>query len=159
MDPNPAAQRRDAKKIEEQAADAIRKALPPEYVAELEGRSEESRKRRKIEGTFGLEGYEAPDDVWYEKEKAEWAAQQRGLTGGREPKLIEGEERHPIQDERVDENAEDGAEEAGDGILSGSTLAALKSRQTASTITTAKAAKSAGPLVGYGTDSEGDEDE
>jgi hypothetical protein len=64
-DPNPMAQAREARKIEEQAAEAIRRALPGEFVAEIEGRDPEARKRKKIEGGFGLEGYEAPDDVYF----------------------------------------------------------------------------------------------
>ena len=35
--------------VEEQAAEAIRKALPAAYVAEIEGRDPEQKKRRKIE--------------------------------------------------------------------------------------------------------------
>merc|ERR1712230_305781 len=68
VDPNPVAQKREAARIEEQAAEAIRRALPASYVAELEGRKydghdpEEERKRRKIDGSFGLKGYEAPDE-------------------------------------------------------------------------------------------------
>ena len=62
-DPNPMAQAREARKIEEQAAEAVRRALPAEFVAEIEGRDPEARKRKKIEGGFGLEGYQAPDDV------------------------------------------------------------------------------------------------
>ena len=58
-------------------------------MAELEGRRyegadpEEERKRRKIEGSFGLKGYDAPDDVWYASEKAR-------LEEGEERKLLEG---------------------------------------------------------------------
>ncbi|TKA54075.1 Pre-mRNA-splicing factor cwc2, partial [Friedmanniomyces simplex] len=76
VDPNPVAQKREARRVEEQAAEAIRRALPASYVAELEGRRyegadpEEERKRRKIEGSFGLQGYEAGDKVWYAAKKA-----------------------------------------------------------------------------------------
>ena len=68
-DPNPAAQKREARAIEEQAAEAVRKALPEEFVKEIEG-DPVARKRKRIEGTFGLEGYEAPDDVWYARSRA-----------------------------------------------------------------------------------------
>src|SRR5208282_3726253 len=56
---------------EEQAADAIRKALPAEFVAELEGPEDggEAKRRRLTEGTFGLQGYEAPDEIWYNRNK------------------------------------------------------------------------------------------
>lgn len=64
-DPNPLAQAREKRRLEEQAADAIRKLLPADYVAELEGTDPEARKRRKQESSFGLEGYEAPDEVWF----------------------------------------------------------------------------------------------
>ena len=37
QDPNPLAMAREKRRLEEQAADAIRKALPAEFVAELEG--------------------------------------------------------------------------------------------------------------------------
>ncbi|KAL8684810.1 MAG: hypothetical protein Q9224_006121, partial [Gallowayella concinna] len=63
MDPNPLAQKREARKIEEQAAEAVRRALPEEFVREIEGRDPEARKKRRIEGGFGLEGYEAPDEI------------------------------------------------------------------------------------------------
>ncbi len=64
-DPNPLAQKREARRIEEQAAEAIRRALPDEFIAEIEGKDPEARKRRKIESSYGLEGYEAPDDVHF----------------------------------------------------------------------------------------------
>ena len=66
VDPNPLAAKREARAIDEQAAEAVRRALPAEYVAELEGRAgtdTEDRKRRRIEGGFGLDGYQAPDEI------------------------------------------------------------------------------------------------
>ncbi|KAH7122695.1 RNA binding protein [Dendryphion nanum] len=153
VDPNPAAQKREAARIEEQAAEAIRKALPASYVAELEGRMDpEQKKRRKIEGSFGLQGYEAPDDVWYAKEKAEFAAAREGRG------MIEGGEVGMEEDEEDTYGAlvpvDNGEEGVGNGILSGSTLAALKG-YTASA-GTKKAAPMAGPLVGYGSDDDSD---
>ena len=71
VDPNPAAQKREARRVEDQAAEAIRRALPASYIAELEGRDGDAAKRRKLEGSFGLDGYEAPDDIWYAKEMAQ----------------------------------------------------------------------------------------
>ncbi|KAF2862510.1 hypothetical protein K470DRAFT_255801 [Piedraia hortae CBS 480.64] len=71
VDPNPAAQKREHRRLEEEAAEAIRSVLSASVVAETEGRPyngadpEEERKRRCIEGSFGLPGYEAPDKVWY----------------------------------------------------------------------------------------------
>jgi len=160
IDPNPAAQKREARKIEEQAADAIRKALPPEYVAELEGRDIDSRKKRKIEGSFGLDGYEAPDQVWHAKQKADWIAEQRGLSENSEtwthdadlpplPKVVQEKtlEAAPLND--------------GFDIFAGSTLNALekvKALISNSQANQAKAAKrsatSTAPLVGYASDSD-----
>jgi hypothetical protein len=56
-DPNPQSAVREKRKIEEQAAEAIRKALPAEFVAEIENKDPEARKRKRIEANFGLEGY------------------------------------------------------------------------------------------------------
>lgn len=148
VDPNPQAQKREVRKIEEQAAEAIRRALPAEYVAEIEGRGagwEEAKKRRKIEGSFGLKGYEANDDVWYAAEKARLAAPQ-------EQQLLEAGDVQEGEDDEGPLGVEHfkGAENAPGGILSGSTLIALKG-YTAGANGTAKKApdKVAGPLVGY----------
>jgi hypothetical protein len=158
MDPNPQAAKREAKKIEEQAAEAIRRALPPEYVAELEGRTDDSKKRRKIEGSFGLEGYDAPDEVWFEKEKTEWMAQQRGLGAGSDQHMLENDERLLIDGGAGAEQPTAPVEEYDEGgIISGSTLAALKNRkQGPSGLVTAKKSSEGGPLVGYGSDSDAD---
>jgi len=144
VDPNPLAQKREARKIEEQAADAIRRALPAEYVAEIEGRGEgweEAKKRRKIEGSFGLEGYQAGDDVWYASEKARLD----GADGGEDqggPLLIE--------DVKTVDHHTTG------GILPESTMRAMKG-YTAGSNGGARIApdkKTGGPLVGYGSDDE-----
>src|SRR6266487_4275229 len=81
-DPNPMAQAREVRKIEEQAAEAVRRALPAEFVAEIEGRDPEARKRKKIEGGFGLEGYEAPDEVYFARET-------NAIKSGHEQKMLE----------------------------------------------------------------------
>ncbi|KAF2138473.1 uncharacterized protein K452DRAFT_276883 [Aplosporella prunicola CBS 121167] len=140
VDPNPQAQKREAHRIEEQAAEAIRAALPASYVAEIEGRDVDAKKRRKIEGGFGLHGYDAPDDVWYAKEKA---AQ---LEGPEQQRLLEA----------ADANNGAGAGAQG-GILSGATLAALRGAAgPAITFTAGKKERAAGPLVGYGSDEDSD---
>jgi len=147
VDPNPASAKREAARIEEQAAEAIRKALPAAYVAEIEGRDPDGKKRRKIEGTFGLEGYEAPDDVWFAKEKSDWEALRQMEDGGMsERKMIESTETA----------YEDQAPQAqgGNGILSSSTLAALKGYTAAPS--NKRPAPMAGPLVGYGSDDDSD---
>ena len=146
VDPNPMAQKREARKIEEQAAEAVRRALPEEFVREIEGRDPDAKRRKKIEGGFGLEGYEAPDQVWY--------ARSRELESGEgnEGNMIEGEERYLIEDGL----AEPEEAKADKGILSSSTLAALQKQASSSggQIRTAKAPATApaGPLVAYGSD-------
>jgi hypothetical protein len=149
VDPNPASAKREAARIEEQAAEAIRKALPAAYVAEIEGRDPEQKKRRKMEGGFGLEGYEAPDEVWYAKEKADWEAAREIDAGGMgDRRMIEEGEQDAysqLQPQQV---------QSGNGILSGSTLAALKGYTASST--NKRPAPMAGPLVGYGSDDDSD---
>ena len=155
VDPNPAAQKREARAIEEQAAAAIRAALPPEYVAELEGRDPEARKRRKVEGSFGLDGYEAPDDVWQAREQANWMANERGLEGGDEDEQaqLEAPETQQMIEGLPEAEVPPTPGANGNGIFSSSTLAALKGRS----FTTAKAASTpSGPLVGYGSDDDSD---
>ncbi|TVY41922.1 Pre-mRNA-splicing factor [Lachnellula subtilissima] len=141
-DPNPMAQAREVRRIEEQAAEAVRRALPDEFVAEIEGRDPEARKRKKIEGGFGLAGYEAPDDIYFA----------RGANAvnpiGRQGMELEEEQRLMIEADQV-EQAE--AEES--GIFSSSTLAALQSAQGAIG-SKPKAKAASGPLVAYDSDSD-----
>ncbi|KAF7187066.1 Pre-mRNA-splicing factor cwc2 [Pseudocercospora fuligena] len=172
VDPNPVAQKREVRKIEEQAAEAIRRALPASYVAELEGRKwegadpEEERKRRKIDGSFGLKGYDAPDHVWYASEKAriEAGAQQGQLEGAQERMLLEEAQQVSGDTEPNSDNDEplqikgNGQPSTG-GILGGNTLAALQGLKAGTSNGTAdrKAPdKPAGPLVDYGSDSDDD---
>lgn len=143
VDPNPMAQKREARKIEEQAAEAVRRALPEEFVREIEGRDPEAKRRKRVEGGFGLEGYVAPDQVWY--------ARSRELEGG--GGAVEGEERYLIED---GVEKKDGGDGAGGGILSSSTLAALQKQASSNggivRTSAAPAPALAGPLVGYGSD-------
>ncbi|EED18199.1 cell cycle control protein (Cwf2), putative [Talaromyces stipitatus ATCC 10500] len=151
VDPNPLAQKREAHRLEEQAAEAIRRALPADFVAELEGRDPEARKRKKIEGSFGLDGYEPSDDIWY--------ARTREIeNAGETPLQLESSgQRHLI--ENAPESSLDLASTIGDqqqqsgGILSSSTLAALKGFAPAAQPTVAN---SGGPLVAYGSDDDSD---
>ncbi len=141
------AQKREARKIEEQAAEAVRRALPEEFVREIEGRDPDAKRRKRIEGGFGLEGYEAPDQVWY--------ARGRELEGGGGQGMVEGEERYLIEDGQDGEPATEGEK----GILSNSTLAALQKHTSSNgvgTRTAAPAATAKGPLVGYGSDDDSD---
>jgi hypothetical protein len=141
-DPNPMAQAREAQRIEEQAAEAVRRALPAEFVAEIEGRDPEARKRKKIEGGFGLEGYEAPDDVYFA----------RGANAvnpiGRQGLELEEEQRLMIEADQMEKTE---TEES--GIFSSNTLAALQGAQGAFT-SKRKAAAPSGPLVAYDSDSD-----
>ncbi|KAK4899158.1 Pre-mRNA-splicing factor [Elasticomyces elasticus] len=155
VDPNPVAQKREVRRVEEQAAEAIRRALPASYVAELEGRRydgaepEEERKRRKIEGSFGLQGYEAGDKVWYAAERARI----EGGDGG-EQQLLEA----PPGGEEEEEGGvtlQQGEGEGSGGLLGASTLAALQGFKAGGVKGGAKAA--AGPLVGYGSESDEDD--
>lgn len=157
-DPNPMAQAREARRIEEQAAEAIRRALPESFIAEIEGRDPESRKRRKVESGFGLEGYEAPDNVYFAR------GAQAVNPAGRDGHDLEYEQRLMIENGEVDGNHNGQAlpalearpEEQG-GIFSSSTIAALKGAQVTAA-TKAAPAKSSGPLVAYGSDSEDDDE-
>lgn len=148
VDPNPMAQKREARKIEEQAAEAVRRALPEEFVRELEegardrGGGGAASKRRRLEGGFGLEGYTAPDEIWYSKNRALEAP-----TEGQEGDMEE-------QQRQMLELAEVEAVEE-KGILSSSTLAALQKQSGMKGVASAKApAALAGPLVGYDSDDE-----
>jgi len=153
VDPNPAAAKREAHRIEEQAAEAIRKALPAAYVAEIEGRDPDQKKRRKVEGSFGLQGYDAPDDVWYAKEKGYWEQAKQLEAGGMENrKMIEaGEEDDEEYGALVPQQ---NLQAGGDGILSGSTLAALKG--FTATASNKRPAPSGPLLAGYGSDDDSD---
>jgi hypothetical protein len=144
-DPNPMAQKREARRIEEQAAEAVRRALPAEFVAEIEGRDPETRKRKRIEGGFGLAGYEAPDDVYFA----------RGVNAvnpmGRQGLELEEEQRLMIEAAEVEQAERVEAEE--NGIFSSSTLAALQNAQ-ASVAPKLKPKAPPGPLVAYDSDSD-----
>ena len=150
VDPNPMAQKREARKIEEQAAEAVRRALPDEFVREIEGRDPAANKRKRVEGGFGLQGYEAPDEIWY--------AKSREVANGGSMAQLEGEEeRYLIEDAPLEQESKDADE---GGIFSNSTLAALKgftSQNNGRIMTSKPAAETpSGPLVGYGSDDDSD---
>jgi RNA recognition motif-containing protein len=152
QDPNPMAQAREARKVEEQAAEAIRRALPAEFVAEIEGKDPEARKRRKIESSYGLEGYEAPDEVHFA----------RGANAvnpvGREGFAVEYQQRAMIESGQASEPAESAPEEESKpaqesgGIFSSNTLAALNKAKVS--VAARPKAAGAGPLVSYDSDSD-----
>jgi RNA recognition motif-containing protein len=162
VDPNPLSAKREAARIEEQAAEAVRRALPAAFVAELEGReTAEMREERMRESRFGLEGYDAPDEVWFAKAK-----ELEGLRNGdgNGMKNVEGvEEKGLIEDAPVsardtEQNQTVKESSNGSGILSGATLAALKGYSTNGRPNAPSAVKRApaGPLVSYGSDDDSD---
>ncbi|KAI1918662.1 Pre-mRNA-splicing factor [Ophidiomyces ophidiicola] len=142
VDPNPSAQKREAQRIDEQAAEAIRKALPAEFVAELEGRDPEARKRKKIEGGFGLQGYEPPDEVWY--------AQTKRIEEAGTDKLEPRAQQPLIQDSPSANNANEGG-----GILTDAVLATLRGC-AGPTLAAPPTKQITGPLVAYGSDDDSD---
>ena len=150
VDPNPLAQKREARRIEEQAAEAVRRALPEEFVREIEGRDPEATKRKRIEGGFGLQGYEAPDDVWYARSR-QIENGEMALDGGLDGQRLLVENGLPEQPDSAEEG----------GILSNSALAAIQKHQTqtngrAIKLAAPPAAASTGPLVGYGSEDDSD---
>ncbi|ROV91461.1 hypothetical protein VSDG_07144 [Cytospora chrysosperma] len=152
-DPNPMAQAREARAIEEQAAEAIRRALPEEFIAEIEGRDPEARKRRKIESSYGLEGYEAPDEVHFARGAN--AVNPRGRQDGGE---LEQQQRLMLESGEAEAQAaadETQRQMEQNGIFSSSTLAALNAARVAvASKEKEKAAK--GPLVAYDSDDDSD---
>lgn len=149
-DPNPQAQKREKRMIEEQAAEAIARTLPPAYVAMLQGRDPQAIKKRKLENNLGLEGYEAPDSVWLAQERLAAAEQARDemalLEASEEPRLIEAGPEVPEEDEKKR-----------NGIFSSRTLASLKSRSNGPSVSTKqKPVAAAAPLVNYGSEDDDD---
>ncbi|KAL2854652.1 hypothetical protein BJX68DRAFT_232183 [Aspergillus pseudodeflectus] len=145
VDPNPLAQKREARRLEEQAAEAVRRALPADFVAELEGRDPEARKRKKIEGSYGLQGYEPPDEVWFAR------AKELEGPGGEETRELEA----PEQPLMIESASTAQGEVGGNGIFSSSTVAALRGLNGGN-VTTKQAPQASGPLVAYGSDDESD---
>lgn len=154
-DPNPMAQAREARRIEEQAAEAVRRALPEEFVAEIEGRDPEARKRRKLESSYGLEGYEAPDEVHFAR--GENAVNPRAREGHGEQMDLEQQQRLMLESGEAEAQAaadETQRQLEENGIFSSSTLAALKSAQVA--VASKEKRAPAGPLVSYDSDDDSD---
>lgn len=144
-DPNPMAQAREARRVEEQAAEAVRRALPAEFVAEIEGKDPEARKRRRIESGYGLEGYEAPDAVHFARGPN--AVNPVGRRG------FETEDQQPLMLEQGPSSPSLAAAN-GDGIFSASTLAALRKANVGVVTKPKTVAAPSGPLVSYDSDSD-----
>ncbi|KAJ5775317.1 uncharacterized protein N7511_000328 [Penicillium nucicola] len=145
VDPNPMAQKREARRLEEQAAEAVRRALPAAFVAEIEGRDPEAKKRKKIEGSFGLQGYDVPDDVWHARTRQLETQEAAQLEAPEQPLMIEPAAIPEPQQ----------YEQQGGSIFSSSAVAALRGLN--GNVTTTAAPKAVGgPLVAYGSDDDSD---
>lgn len=164
VDPNPLSAKREAARIEEQAAEAVRRALPAAFVAELEGReTPEMKEERMRQIKFGLEGYEAPDQVWYTRAKElEDIRNGNGNgngNGGPAPLAIEAPDPAESVEQQLPPSQLQGSNVAtANGILSGATLAALKGYTGSARTQQALPPRtpSAGPLVAYGSDDDSD---
>jgi RNA recognition motif-containing protein len=138
QDPNPLAMAREKRRLEEQAAEAIRRALPPEFLDELEEGIDREAKRQRLGGeTFGLPGYDAPDKIWYNRDK-----------------LLEA----PQADETVEEEKTDGNGIFGDDTLE--RLKALKEKSAKKAIVPVPVPASANAnLLGFGDYGSDDDEE
>jgi hypothetical protein len=148
LDPNPLSQKREAQRIEEQAAEAVRKALGEKAVKQIEGReTREEVEQRRIESGFGLEGYEAPDDIWYNAQK------QRELEGQRQSDRGLLEAPAPTDADEAETGTQAQPSENTSGFFGSSTLAALQDRNgAAKPPAVQKPSAPTGPLVGYDSD-------
>jgi hypothetical protein len=160
VDPNPLSQKREAARIDEQAAEAVRKALGERAVRQIEGReTAEEWQQRKIESGFGLDGYEAPEGMWFTRQK-EVEMEERRLLQAPPPAGGDGGDQQDTNGQDADTSANDVAETTpgGGGFFGASTLAALKAREAASTSAPARSSQDAQPSgLGLGAyDSEDD---
>ena len=163
VDPNPVSQKREARKVEEQAAEAIKRALPEAFVRELEGDPEAKRQRREL-GNFGLEGYDAPDDVWYRSQKAQALNAPAGNAGALAASVtLEQGSAEDTMDEERKHSTTAGTPPAAiaadqqRGLFGSSTLSALNGFTTSQTSQISRrkgSAESPDPLVTYGSDDE-----
>lgn len=153
VDPNPLSQKREAARIDEQAAEAVRRALGERAVKQIEGReTAEERSARRIEAGFGLDGYEAPEAIWYNRQKELAAAEKQAqIEGSAQQRLIEPATQQVMEQESP-------YREPSNGILGSSTLAALQGRTSTPTMNNSAPPKSqpSGPLVDYGSDDDDD---
>ena len=149
QDPNPLAQKREARRIEEVAAEAVRRALPAEFVAEIEGRDPELVKRKRIEGGYGSYAIGNTEN-------------QRHIEGLSQETFLENPKGEEINLAGVGTPQENTREpqtvpQEG-GILSSSTLTALQgySMQKADVPGNKPVQGLTGSLVGYDTDEDSD---
>ncbi|BFZ57012.1 Pre-mRNA-splicing factor [Savitreella phatthalungensis] len=135
QDPNPAAAARDAKRTEEQAAAAIRRALPQEFVDELEGKTDKKQKRLD----FGLDGYQPTDELWYQR--GEHAINPVGRPAPQ--KTIEQADDAPEAHLKIPSD--------GNALINGRTLAALEALRSTKS---ADSNRKHGLQLDYGSDDE-----
>lgn len=135
------AQARDKRRIEEQAAAAIRHALPAEFVAELEGKDKNAAKKRRIEGSFGLRGYEVPEEIWYARGPD--AVNPAGRAGEDVPMIEQGGSTAVV-------------EKREEGIISSDIVAALRGFQQGNARIVARSENTGTglALADYGSDSD-----
>jgi hypothetical protein len=157
VDPNPLSAKREAARIEEQAAEAVRRALGARAVRQIEGReSKEERDQRSLESRYGLEGYEAPEEIWFNQQQqleGQQRADETALLLEAAPSANEsGHDPANVNMPQQEETTRP-QEESGNGIFNRSTLAALKGYT--STVQPSPSAP-AGPLVAYGSDDDSD---
>jgi len=155
-DPNPMAQAREKRRIEEQAAAAIRQALPEEFVAELEGKNKDASKKRRIEGSFGLRGYEVPEEIWYARGPNAVNPAGREMEGQTNMLMIEqAAGGNSVGDEAANEQEKEQV-----GIFSSQTLEALRGLNRGSsgppkvTMKTSNAPTGLALAADYGSDSD-----
>lgn len=156
VDPNPLSQKREVARIEEQAAEAVRRALGETAVRQIEGReTAEDRAQRRSEAGFGLEGYEAPEAIWFNRQKAIEEAEKQAQLGAPETRMMI--EAASEQGAEADVEAQPAQEQSSNGILGSRTLAALQRRSANSTPTPVSSKPAAAvSLVGYGSDDDED---
>lgn len=133
-DPNPVAQAREKRKVDRQAEQAIRRALPADFLAELDSNDSEATKRRRHEEQYVLEGYDAPDAIRF----------------GERHDTTSSSVAHPVA--MASSTSNDTA------IITASTFAALQDRHHAVADVESedpkKAKTAVGRLVGYESDSD-----
>ena len=128
VDPNPLSQKREVARIEEQAAEAVRRALGDKTVRQIEGReTREERDQRRIESGFGLEGYEAPDDVWYARQQQlEHEHEHRRLLDAPQPQPQQREQEIDAEQDMPGNADATPQQNRSTGIFGTGTLAALQ---------------------------------
>ncbi|ANB12487.1 Cwc2p [Sugiyamaella lignohabitans] len=74
-DPNPHAQRREKRRLEEQTAEAIKRLLPASYVAEIEGRHKDAKRLKEQEDKQANEARMLEQSAYSEQAEADAEAE------------------------------------------------------------------------------------